>query len=62
MPLPKTGKRTDQRRQSQNKYDSEHFKVAACKISIDKYNAFQAYAKAAGKPFPACYRNTLIIA
>lgn len=45
MPLPKTGKRTDQQRQSQKEYDLTHFKVAACKISIAKYEQFQAYAK-----------------
>ena len=45
MPLPKTGKRTDQRRKTQNEYDLSHFKVAACKISIAKYERFQAYAK-----------------
>lgn len=49
MPLPKTGKRTDQQRQSQKEYDLTHFRVAACKISIDKYEQFQTYAKSQGK-------------
>lgn len=53
MPLPKTGKRTDQQRQSQKKYDLTHFRVAACKISIDKYGQFQAYAKNQGKTVSA---------
>lgn len=49
MPLPKTGKRTDQRRKTQNEYDLSHFKVAACKISIAKYEQFQAIAAGQGK-------------
>lgn len=49
MPLPKTGKRTDQRRKTQNEYDAKHFKVAACKISIGKYEKFQAIAAAQNK-------------
>lgn len=49
MPLPKTGKRTDQRRKTQNEYDLSHFKVAACKISIAKYEQFQAIATAQNK-------------
>lgn len=49
MPLPKTGKRTDQQRQSQKEYDLTHFRVAACKISIAKYDLFQAYAKSQNK-------------
>lgn len=49
MPLPKTGKRTDQRRKTQNEYDLSHFKVAACKITIAKYEQFQAIAAAQNK-------------
>lgn len=49
MPFPKTGKRTDQRRKTQNEYDLSHFKVAACKISIAKYERFQAIAAAQNK-------------
>lgn len=49
MPLPKTGKRTDQRRKTQNEYDLSHFKVAACKISIAKYEKFKAIAAAQNK-------------
>ena len=49
MPLPKTGKRTDRRRQTQKEYDLTHFRVAACKISIAKYDLFQAYAKSQNK-------------
>ena len=49
MPLPKTGNRTDQRRKTQNEYDLSHFKVAACKISIAKYEQFQAIAAAQNK-------------
>lgn len=49
MPLPKTGKRTDRQRQSQKEYDLTHFRVAACKINIAKYEQFQEYAKSHGK-------------
>lgn len=53
MPLPKTGKRTDQQRQSQKECDLTHFRVAACKISIAKYGQFQEYAKSRGKTVSA---------
>lgn len=53
MPLPKTGKRTEKQRQSQKEYDLTHFRVAACKISIAKYERFQAYAKSQNKTVSA---------
>lgn len=45
MPLPRGTNKTDSQRKTQNKYDQKHYKTAACKISIEKYQAFQKYAE-----------------
>ena len=49
MPIAKGSKKTDAQRKAENKYSKANFKTAACKIQIEKYNRFQAYAKGQGK-------------
>ena len=49
MPLPKGNNKTDKTRKYQNEFDKANYKVAACKISIAKYECFQAIAASQGK-------------
>lgn len=53
MPLPKGNKKTDNTRKYQSQFGKDHYKTAACKISIDKYNAFQLYAQSQEKTVSA---------
>lgn len=49
MPIPKGTKKTEKTRQYQQAYAKENYKVAACQISITKYEQFKAYATSQGK-------------
>ena len=49
MPLPKGNNKTDKVRAYQNQFAKERYKTAACKISIEKYDRFQAYAISQGE-------------
>ena len=48
-PIEKGMRKTEKQRKTQLEYDLKHFKVAATKISIEKYERFQAYAASQGK-------------
>ena len=48
-PIEKGSAKTEKQRKTQLEYDLKHFKVAATKISIEKYNRFQEYAQSRGK-------------
>ena len=49
MPLPRGTKKSDKTRKYQNEFDKANYKTAACKISIAKYERFQAIAAAQNK-------------
>ena len=49
MPIPRGTKKSDKTRKYQNEFDKANYKVAACKISIAKYERFQAIAAAQNK-------------
>lgn len=47
--MPKGQNKTDAQRQAENRYKKGKYKTAACQLSTEKYNQFQAYAKRQGK-------------
>lgn len=49
MPLPRGTKKSDKTRKYQNEFDKANYKTAACKITIAKYEQFQAIAASQGK-------------
>ena len=49
MPVEKGSKKTDAQRQAERRYKAGKYKTAACQLSTEKYNQFQAYAKRQGK-------------
>lgn len=53
MPVEKRGNKKESQRKAENKYMKSNYKTAACKISIAKYEQFQAYAKSRGKTVSA---------
>lgn len=53
MPLPRGTKKSDKTRKYQNEFDKANYKTAACKITIAKYEQFQAIAAGQGKTVSA---------